>query len=429
VPDQPAALPGESTMTDGPHISRIHGSSGVTSSGVDAGGSPALPVPAQDVDASRGSGGERIAENSGPVPVQIRNGGANEILVRFPDRSDLTDLIRDVPDAKWHPKQRYWSLPMSPDAREAVRTLLFAASQPAPGAAMPVADAADVAIDHTPDEWIAKLKEELVLRRYSGRTLKAYEHHARMFLRHIDRPVTQCRAEHVRAYLLHRADEDEVSTSYHSQAVSALRFFFTHILYNPDAVRVIPRPKRGRRLPTVLGRNDARRILGALENPKHRALLMLMYSAGLRVGEVVRIRIEDLDADRKLIRVRGGKGRKDRYTLLSDRALDAVREYIAEYGPTTWLFPGERPSRPIASRTAQKIVENARERAGVKIHTSAHTLRHSFATHLLEAGTDLRYIQELLGHASPKTTQIYTHVSRRDLVRIQSPLDQDDRID
>jgi site-specific recombinase XerD len=179
----------------------------------------------------------------------------------------------------------------------------------------------------------------------------------------------------------------------------------------------------------VLGRNDARRILGALENPKHRALLMLMYSAGLRVGEVVRIRIEDLDAERKLIRVRGGKGRKDRYTLLSDRALDAVREYIAEYGPTTWLFPGERPSRPIASRTAQKIVENARERAGIKIHTSAHTLRHSFATHLLEAGTDLRYIQELLGHASPKTTQIYTHVSRRDLVRIQSPLDQDDRID
>jgi site-specific recombinase XerD len=106
-----------------------------------------------------------------------------------------------------------------------------------------------------------------------------------------------------------------------------------------------------------------------------------------------------------------------------------VREYVAEYGPTTWLFPGERPSRPIASRAAQKIVENARERAGVKIHTSAHTLRHSFATHLLEAGTDLRYIQELLGHASPKTTQIYTHVSRRDLVRIQSPLDQDDRID
>jgi site-specific recombinase XerD len=237
------------------------------------------------------------------------------------------------------------------------------------------------------------------------------------------------RAEHVRAYLLQRAERDDVSTSYHAQAVSALRFFFTHVLFNPDAVRVIPRPKRDRRLPTVLGKNDARRILDALDSPKHRALLMIMYSAGLRVGEVVRLRIEDLDTERKLIRVRGGKGRKDRYTLLSDRALDAVRVYIADYGPTTWLFPGERPNRPITSRTAQRIVEIARVRAGIRTHTSAHTLRHSFATHLLEAGTDLRYIQELLGHASAKTTQIYTHVSRRDLVRIQSPLDRDEGLD
>jgi site-specific recombinase XerD len=153
---------------------------------------------------------------------------------------------------------------------------------------------------------------------------------------------------------------------------------------------------------------------------------MLLYSAGLRVGEVVKLRVEDLDPERGLIRVQCGKGRKDRYTLLSDRALRDVREYIRLYKPAAWLFPGARPTRPITVRTAQHIVSAARRKAGITAPASAHTLRHSFATHLLEAGTDLRYIQELLGHASTRTTQIYTHVTRRDLVRIRSPLDMDD---
>jgi site-specific recombinase XerD len=151
-----------------------------------------------------------------------------------------------------------------------------------------------------------------------------------------------------------------------------------------------------------------------------------MYSAGLRVSEVVRLRIEDLDPERELIRVRSGKGRKDRYTLLSRRAFEIVRRYIHEYGPTTWLFTGSRPNKPISTRSAQKIVELARQRAGLTARASAHTLRHSFATHLLENGTDVRHIQELLGHSSARTTQIYTHVSRRDLGRIRSPLDADD---
>lgn len=365
-----------------------------------------------------------------PVPIQIRNGIANEMLVRFAERADLTRIVSEVPGAMWDGDRRCWVMPLSPDSREAVRALLFAASQPEPESTRPDAQNTGIASQEDDLERISgRLKEELILRRYSSKTLSAYMQHARAFLRTAPVPASQLRAEHVRAFLFDRAEQQNISASYHSQAVSALRFLFTHILNNPDAVRVIPRPKRDQLLPTVLGRNDARRILTALDNPKHRALLMLMYSAGLRVGEVVRIRIEDLDPERKLIRVRGGKGRKDRYTLLSDRALDAIREYITDYGPSTWLFPGERPNRPLSSRTAQRIVEIAQQKAGVRIHTSPHTLRHSFATHLLESGTDLRYIQELLGHASPRTTQIYTHVSRRDLVRIRSPLDQDDRLD
>ncbi|HSG29850.1 MAG TPA: tyrosine-type recombinase/integrase, partial [Candidatus Krumholzibacterium sp.] len=153
------------------------------------------------------------------------------------------------------------------------------------------------------------------------------------------------------------------------------------------------------------------------------AMIMLSYSSGLRVSELVRLTTADVDPDRMMLHVRGGKGRKDRYTLLSKTALYALREYVKVYKPLKYLFPGDRPERHISKRTFQKIVSKAAREAGIAKHVSTHTLRHSFATHLLENGTDLRYIQELLGHKSARTTQIYTHVSKRDIARIVSPLD------
>jgi site-specific recombinase XerD len=165
------------------------------------------------------------------------------------------------------------------------------------------------------------------------------------------------------------------------------------------------------------------RLFAAVRNPKHLAVLAIVYSAGLRVSEVVRLRPGDLDRDRGLIHVRGAKGRKDRFTLLADAGLAAVDRYLEGRDPGTWLFPGNQPSRHLSPRTVQKVVEVARIRAGIEKPVSVHTLRHSFATHLLEAGTDLRFIQELLGHQNPRTTQLYTHVSTRSLGRIRSPLD------
>jgi integrase/recombinase XerD len=273
---------------------------------------------------------------------------------------------------------------------------------------------------------VTQVKDEITLRRYSARTRKAYMHHVRAFLHWYGTPIDQAGEDDVRRYLLHRIECDNVSAAYHSQAVSALRFMFRVVLGRPAALENLPRPKPDRRLPAVLGRADARRIVESVVNLKHRAILMLLYSAGLRVGEVTRLKIEDLDTDRHMIFVRGAKGRKDRYTLLSDTALETIRRYMDDYGPVAWLFPGERPSRPLSSRSVQKVVEAARARAGIRGRTTAHTLRHSFATHLLESGTDIRYIQELLGHASPKTTQIYTHVTRHDIARIRSPLDLDE---
>jgi integrase/recombinase XerD len=164
-------------------------------------------------------------------------------------------------------------------------------------------------------------------------------------------------------------------------------------------------------------------MLSRSRNPKHRALLMLLYSAGLRVGEVVRLRPSDLDVERGLLRVRRGKGNKDRYTLLAKRAVDAVRIYLDAYPTDLWLFPGTTPERHLTARSVQRVVKRAAQAAGIPKDVTTHTLRHSFATHLLEGGTNLRVIQELLGHQSARTTQIYTHVSKSTLESVRSPLD------
>lgn len=185
----------------------------------------------------------------------------------------------------------------------------------------------------------------------------------------------------------------------------------------------MPRPKKENKLPDVLSQQEVIQILNTVKNIKHRAILILTYSAGLRVSEVVKLKIGDIDHNRMLIHIRNGKGKKDRYTVLSKGAFETLRTYITSYNVIDWVFPGEHPIHHITERTVQRIFENARDKAKIKKEVSIHSLRHSFATHLLEGGTDLRYIQELLGHKSSKTTEIYTHVTEKDIRRIRSPFD------
>ena len=267
-----------------------------------------------------------------------------------------------------------------------------------------------------------RLDEELRVRRYSPRTRKSYNGHARRFLATLD-PASKITPEDVRRFLLARVDRG-CSRSDQDQAISALRFLARYVLHRPDLEVATPRPRKERKLPTVMSRDEVRRLLATVSNPKHRALIMLIYCGGLRVGEAVRLKLEDVDPDRDLVRVRAGKGAKDRNTLFAVAAREALSEYVREFQPRKWVFPGARPDRHLHARSVQKIVKAAARRAGIHKHVTVHTLRHSFATHLLEAGTDLRYIQELLGHASPSTTEIYTHVSANRLSQIRSPLDQ-----
>jgi len=207
-----------------------------------------------------------------------------------------------------------------------------------------------------------------------------------------------------------------------NQAINALKFYYGTML-KKRFVYEVKRPRKDRKLPVVLSQEEVARILSSVENIKHKALLMLIYSAGLRVGEVVRLKIEDIDSKRMLIHIKGSKGRKDRYTMLSETALETLRQYWREYKPTKWLFDGARAGRYLSTRTVEKVLEYACEKAGIRKDISVHTLRHSFATHLLEGGTDLRYIQEILGHKDSKTTEIYTHVSTKSIGKIKSPLD------
>ena len=268
------------------------------------------------------------------------------------------------------------------------------------------------------------VRREMRLKNYSHKTIKAYVSCLRMYVQYLQpKHPRDANDADIRSFLMHLIEDEEYAASTINQMINALRYLYVVLYRRPMVLGAIPRPKTDRKLPNVFSKDEVRRLFGALTNTKHRTLLMLAYAGGLRVGEVVRLRNEDIDTDRNMIHIRRGKGRKDRYTLLGDAAKAAVREYWREYVPREWLFEGEPPGRPLSERTAQEIFENAVRRAGIQKRVTFHSLRHSFATHLLESGVDLRYIQELLGHHSSKTTEIYTHVSQRKVAEIRSPLE------
>lgn len=270
---------------------------------------------------------------------------------------------------------------------------------------------------------LAAAENELLLRRYSPRTRKVYLGHMRRFLEIVGKPAREVTESDIRAYLTGHLGE-RISIGYHRQIMAALSFLYERVLRDPRPVRGVPLPVAGRRLPVVLSREEVARILAATDNLKHKLLLSLIYAAGLRLGEAARLRVGDVDVDRGMLHVRGGKGDKDRYTLLGDVVSRQLAAYPRPDDPKAFLFPGTVPGRHLNVRSIQKVFEQACRRAGISKRATVHTLRHSFATHLLEQGTGLRHIQELLGHSSSRTTEIYTHVSSSELRRIRSPLDE-----
>jgi site-specific recombinase XerD len=240
------------------------------------------------------------------------------------------------------------------------------------------------------------------------------------------RPAHSLTADEVKRYILYCINTLQLSENTIHSRLNALKFYYEQVLKREKIFVEIPRPKKPFILPKVLGEQEMSRLFRSLENKKHKALLFTAYSAGLRVSEAVRLRIRDIDPDRMQIFVERAKGKKDRYVMLSPVLLDILRNYMrtCKPRPKEYLFEGEREGEPLSTRTAQEVFQQARQRAGLKKHVSFHSLRHSFATHLLEQGIDIKYIKELLGHFSIHTTNRYLHVKKENLINIRSPLDE-----
>ncbi|MGV3540746.1 MAG: tyrosine-type recombinase/integrase [Rufibacter sp.] len=269
--------------------------------------------------------------------------------------------------------------------------------------------------------------EKLFLLNYSLATIRVYHSLLLRFLnwhRELGLPAIHAFSEEkINAYHRLMIQSGTYSHSFINQSINAVKFYYQRSLGRHDVqLQEIERPEKPERLPTVLSKQEVGKLLSATDNLKHRCLLQLLYAGGLRIGEVINLKVTDVHSDRNLLFIKGGKGKKDRTTLLSQKLLESLRAYYKQYRPKEWLFEGQIGG-PYTIQSLRKVFNAAVLKAGIQVKATPHTLRHSFATHLLEQGTDLRYIQTLLGHRNSKTTEIYTHVTSHPLDKILSPLD------
>ncbi len=269
------------------------------------------------------------------------------------------------------------------------------------------------------DDWLQKLENELKLRGMSPKTIKAYRSCVGYYLRFLETDFAVLDPEKVKAFLLHRQSLGSAPQTVNLY-LNAIKFFYRWVVKSPQRIE-LRFARRGGKLPVVLSHDELLRVIDVVRNRKHKLLISLAYGAGLRVSEVISVRVRDVDFERNLLCVRQGKGAKDRMTLLPEKLLGDLRSYCAVRAPDEYVFESERGGK-LSSRTAQKVFENAMKRANIVKPATFHSLRHSFATHLLENGTDIRLIQSLLGHANIRTTQRYTQVSSTAIGRVVSPL-------
>jgi len=268
-----------------------------------------------------------------------------------------------------------------------------------------------------------RMLEDLQIRQFSPTTIRIYLHAIAEFARHFNKPPDQLGAEHVRRYQLFLVKEKNVAPSTYIQAVCALRFLYTHTLNRKVAIERIPFPRRERKLPVILSREEVKALLEAPKNLRHRTLLAILYGCGLRVSEVARLKVADIDSSRNVLWVRCGKRRRDRQALLPPRLRELLRDYWRSRRPTDWLFPSADARRPISAKAIFLACRKAAQQAGMAKAVHPHSLRHAFATHLLEAGVDLRTIQILLGHAHLETTARYLQLADATVRATTSPLE------
>jgi integrase/recombinase XerD len=356
----------------------------------------------------------------------VAHRNSSRIQLVFDYHAEWMERIKKIPGARWSKTLRSWHIPDTPQNR--IKCKIPLDMPPAVSAAVykqsvQTSKAALLYISPANQAELRRFTEHLQLKAYSPSTIKTYRNEFAQLLQKLGNiPARDLQPEHLRRYMLYCVGQRLSENTLHSR-INALKFYFEQILGRDKFFFEIPRPKKPMQLPKVLNENELGRLFNALNNKKHKAMLFTAYSAGLRVSEIVNLQLADIDSQRMQILIRCAKGKKDRYVTLSPVLLDILRQYVRELRPRLHLFESSQTGGAYPMRTVQQVFTNAKTLARLGKSVGIHSLRHSFATHLLEKGTDIRYIKDLLGHFNIKTTERYLHVSRRQLVNIVSPLD------
>jgi len=380
----------------------------------------------------------RIASNSQPRKVEkthvlVIKTRSGRLKLIYGYNTFLTKLLKTIPFHQWDSKNKWWTIPYSEQFLEEVKRkigelgliLIFEEEEKKTEVVAKVSAYDIPNYRKCPEEYVHKL-EEL---RYSPNTIKTYTALFEEFINHFPKEeICQLTEQNVMEFSRYLTVERKVSASFQNQAINAIKFYYEKVLGGKRTFYFVERPRREKALPVVCSEEEIVAIIRKVKNLKHKDILLTIYSAGLRISELINLKISDIDSQRMQIRVENGKGKKDRYTLLSPKTLVILREYFKQEKPNYWLFEGQgsQKEKPVqySERSIQNILKEAVFKAKIGKKITVHTLRHSFATHLLENGTDLRYIQSLLGHESANTTQIYTHVMTKGFGQIKSPLDK-----
>jgi integrase/recombinase XerD len=347
------------------------------------------------------------------------------IALLFKYDEDVITLVKQIEGRRWSASNKFWHIPVQEHYLEALNRKFS-------GKVEFIRNATDMEINKTTlklayEKALKELRDQLTAKRYSESTITVYTDCLRKFFQHFaDFEPQSLTDEQVKEYVLFLLREKKISFSKQKQVISAIKFYFEKIPGRDTKKYYFEIPKSNeKKLPIVLSKEEVKRILDHTNNLKHKAILSTIYSAGLRLSEVVNLKIADIDSVRKLIYIRGGKGKKDRATILSTELLELLRKYFKKFRPKIWLFEGKDEDQ-YSKRGVQEIFYTSLQKSKIDKKASVHTLRHSFATHLLEGGEDLRYIQKVLGHKNSKTTEIYTNITKKGISKITNPLDEMD---
>lgn len=351
------------------------------------------------------------------------------ITINFKYNKELISCVKKIDGASWSQSKKSWymakdkfDLPVMIDVFKDLANVDYSALD------------ANSNAKHIPKPVTKTSKQKIKLptayydmldqKRYSDSTKATYTNYFEAYVRYFEgRELAEIPTEEINGYILELIRNKNISASQQNQRINAIKFYYEKVLGRDKLRYNIDRPRRVKALPKVITEEEVTDMLKAASNIKNRVIISLIYSAGLRRSELLNLRKEDIVPSKKMIFVRGGKGKKDRITILSEFALEILERYLEKYKPNYWILEGPNRTRYSATSIGN-VVKRTAKMAGVSIEVTPHILRHSFATHLLEQGVDLRYIQELLGHNNSSTTEIYTHVSRKSLANIHSPLDR-----